>query len=139
MGVSSDFFLGGRCITDLQYYISFRCTIYWFNIFIDDTPFKVIIKQWLYFHGHFFNFLGLHLQHMEVPRLGVESQLQLSATATATAAPDLSCVCDLHHSSRQYQILNPLNRARDQNCILIDTSPVRNPLNHNRNFWQSFF
>ena len=32
----------------------------------------------------------------------VESELQLlaSATATATARPDLSCICDLHHSSR---------------------------------------
>ena len=32
----------------------------------------------------FFFFLGLHQQHMEVPRLGVESELQLSAYATAT-------------------------------------------------------
>ena len=31
-------------------------------------------------------FLGLHLQHMEVPRLGVESELQLPAYATATVA-----------------------------------------------------
>ena len=27
-----------------------------------------------------FGFLGLRLQHMEVPRLGVESELQLLAT-----------------------------------------------------------
>ena len=31
-----------------------------------------------------FFFLGLHLRHMEVPRLGIESELQLPATATAT-------------------------------------------------------
>ena len=30
-------------------------------------------------------FLGLHLWHMEIPRLGVESELQLSANATAIA------------------------------------------------------
>ena len=30
-------------------------------------------------------FLGPHLQHVEVPRLGVESELQLLAIATATA------------------------------------------------------
>ena len=30
-------------------------------------------------------FLGLHLQHMEVSKLGVESELQLSTYATATA------------------------------------------------------
>ena len=34
-----------------------------------------------------FFFLGPHLPHMEVPRLGVEWELQLLASATAT--PDL--------------------------------------------------
>ena len=43
-----------------------------------------------------FFFLGLHLQHMEVPRLGVESELQLQAYATATATPDPSRTCDLY-------------------------------------------
>ena len=33
---------------------------------------------------------------MEVARLGVELELQLLAYATATAAQDLSHVCDLH-------------------------------------------
>ena len=32
-----------------------------------------------------FFFLGRHLQHMEVPRLGVKSELQLPAYAAATA------------------------------------------------------
>ena len=50
---------------------------------------------------------------MEVPRLGVESELQLPAYATATATRDLSRICDLHHSSRKYWILNPLSEARD--------------------------
>ena len=36
--------------------------------------------------------------HVEVPRLGVELELQLLAYETATAIPDLSCICDLHHS-----------------------------------------
>ena len=36
------------------------------------------------------------MQHMEVPRLGVESELQLPASTTATATPDLSRICDLH-------------------------------------------
>ena len=59
--------------------------------------------------------LGPHPWHMEVPRLGVESELQLPAYATATATPDLSCICNLHHSSsRQRRILNPLNEARDR-------------------------
>ena len=69
----------------------------------------------------FFCFLGLHPQHMKVLRLGVESELQLLAYTTDIAT-DLSRVCDLHHSSWQCRILNPLSRARDQTCILMDTS-----------------
>ena len=56
-------------------------------------------------------FLGLHLQHMEVLRLGVESGMQLPAYATATATQDLSRFCNLHHSSQQRQILNPLSEV----------------------------
>ena len=37
----------------------------------------------------FFAFLGPHMWHMEVPRLGVESELPLLAYTTATAMPDL--------------------------------------------------
>ena len=48
-----------------------------------------------------FVFLGLHLRHMEVPSLGVQSELELSAYATATATQDPSRVCILHHSLRQ--------------------------------------
>ena len=37
-----------------------------------------------------FVLLGPHPQHMEVPRQGVESELQLPAYTTATATPDPS-------------------------------------------------
>ena len=47
----------------------------------------------------FFDFSGLLLRHMEVPRLGVELELQLPANTTATATSDPSRICDLHHSS----------------------------------------
>ena len=59
---------------------------------------------------------------MDVPRLGVELELQLPANATATA--DISCVCELHHSSQQRWILNPLSKARDRTHILMDTSRI---------------
>uniref|UniRef100_A0A8D1Q5Y1 Uncharacterized protein n=1 Tax=Sus scrofa TaxID=9823 RepID=A0A8D1Q5Y1_PIG len=81
-------------------------------------------------HSYFYEttlflvFLGPYPQHMEVPRLGVESELQLPAYPTGTAMPDLSRICDLHHSSRQRRILNPLRGARDQSHILMDTSQV---------------
>ena len=70
----------------------------------------------------FFFFLGLHPPHVEVPRLGVEQELQLPAYATATATPDLIRVCDLHHNLWQCQILNPLSEARDRTHVLMDTS-----------------
>ena len=70
----------------------------------------------------FFCFLGLHPEHMEIPRLVVESELQLPAYITATATRDPSHVCDLHHSSGQHQIPDPLNKTRDGICILMDTS-----------------
>ena len=60
-----------------------------------------------------FCFLGPHVQHMEVPRLGLELELQLLASTTATATPVPSCSCGLHHSSRQRWILNPLSEAAD--------------------------
>ena len=66
---------------------------------------------------------------MAVPRLGVESELQLPAYTPATQDP--SRICDLHHSSRQCQILNPLSKARDRTSILMDTCQVRNPLSYN--------
>ena len=61
---------------------------------------------------HFF-FLGLHSQYMEVPRLGVKSELQLLVYTTDTATRDTSHICGPHHSSWQHQILNPLSEAWD--------------------------
>ena len=76
---------------------------------------------------------------MEVPRLGVESDVQLLAYTRATATPDPSHVFSLHHSSRQCQILNPMSEAKDWTCILMDTSQVRNPLSHNWIFLKKLF
>ena len=61
---------------------------------------------------------------MEVPGLGVELELQLATYATARATPDLSHIYDLHHSSRQRQILNPLSEARVQTCNLMVPSQI---------------
>ena len=62
---------------------------------------------------------------MEVPKLGVESELQLPVYARATAMPDPSRTCDLHHRPGQHRILNPLSEARDRTGILLDTGWVR--------------
>ena len=61
---------------------------------------------------------------MEVPRLGVKSELEPPLYTTATAKRDPSSVCDPHHSSWQHRILNPLSEARDRTCFLMDTSQV---------------
>ena len=61
-----------------------------------------------------FVLLGMHPWHMEVPRLRVESELLLPAYARATATPDPSHICYLHHSSWQRRILNPLMEGRDR-------------------------
>ena len=59
---------------------------------------------------------------MEAPRVGVKSELQLPAYTIATQTGDLSHVCDLHHSSQQCQILNPLRGVRDQTYVHTDAS-----------------
>ena len=74
------------------------------------------------------SFLPPHLQHMEIPRLGVGLELQLPAYTTATATPDLNHICDLCCSLQQHHILNPLNKARDQTRILMDIMSVGTPV-----------
>ena len=43
-----------------------------------------------------------------------------------------TAAADLHHSSRQSRILNPLREARDRARILMETSQVLNQLSHKR-------
>ena len=73
--------------------------------------------------GLFF-FLGPHLRHVEFPRLGVESELQLLA-CTTMAIPDLSRRYQIWAASSTYNlclslqqclILKPLSQARDKTC-----------------------
>ena len=66
-----------------------------------------------------FCFLGLHLWHMEFPRLAVKSELQLRVYSMATARPHLWPTC-----SQQCWILNPLSKARDWTYILMDASQI---------------
>ena len=89
---------------------------------------KSQMKRLTDFTIFFFSFfLWLYLQHMEAPRLGVKSELQLPAYPTATAMPHPNCICNLHRNLRQWQILNPLSKAKNRTRILTDTSRVLNP------------
>ena len=75
--------------------------------------------------GVSFVFSGPYPQHMRVPRLGDELELQLLAYATSTTTQYPSRIFDLHHSSWQCQILNPLSKARDRTHNLMVPSGIR--------------
>ena len=88
---------------------------------IAATP---LIPFFFFFFG-LLSYLGPHPKHMEVPRLGVESEeVYLLTYARATTMPDLSHICDPHHSSWQCWIPSPLSKARDRTQIPMDTSWV---------------
>ena len=85
--------------------------------------------------GYFFfsfSFSGLTCSICKFPGWD-PSELQLLAYATATAIRDLSRIRNLRYSFWQHQILTPLGEAWGLTYILMDTSPVLNPLSHNRN------
>ena len=76
---------------------------------------------------------------MAIPKLEVESELQLPAYITATATWDPSHVFDLHHSSWQRRTLNPPSEAGDQTGLLMDISHVLNRLSHKQELPQVVF
>ena len=83
------------------------------------------VGRWKVYLFIYLVFCRPHLPPMDVPMLGVESELQLLAYTTATAMRNLSCICDLHHSSQQYHIINPHSKARDWTSFLMDASQIR--------------
>ena len=71
----------------------------------------------------FFLLSGLHLWHLEIPRLG----LNQSSSCLPKPQPeqrDLSCICDPCSSSWQFGVLNPWIEATDWTHVLLDTSWV---------------
>ena len=87
-----------------------------------SLTFNMLPYYFLYILIFFSPFLVLHLQHMEVPRLGIKLELQLPAYTKATATWDLSQVCNLHHSAQRHGIPDPLSKAKDQTWILMGAS-----------------
>ena len=82
------------------------CYFSWFPAIFG--PFENI----LFTHFHLFIYFWAAGAAYESSQAGVESELQLLAYTTPIAMPDSSCVCSLHYSSQQRQILSPLNKAR---------------------------
>ena len=114
-------------------------SLFYFQVYLDIISYQLCIKDSSISNSFFstllllcyppalfffFCFLGPHPWHMEVPRLGVKPELQLLACTTVTALWDLSHVCNLHHSSQQCLILNPLGEARNGTCLLMDASQI---------------
>ena len=85
-----------------------------------------------------FFFFGSHPQHMDVPRLGVESEPQTPAYTIATALLDPSHICTLHHSSWQRQILNHQGRPGIKPTYSRTLGQVLNSLSHNGNSTNHF-
>ena len=67
---------------------------------------------------------GYHMPGAKQRRKSWHSTSVLDWTGCSHPMLDLSRVCDLHHGSRQHQILNPLSDTRDRTHILMDTSWV---------------
>ena len=95
----------------------------------------------------FFFFLRPHPKYMEVPRLGVESELQLPPyTTAATLSHSHSNATSVIQATsgtytaalQQHWILKPLSEGRDRTLILMDTSQFLNPLSPNRNSFLCF-
>ena len=71
---------------------------------------------------------------MEVPRLGVELELQVPAYTAGTQQCHIWAVSATYpHSSQQCRILNTLKEAKDQTRILMTLCWILNPLNHSGN------
>ena len=81
---------------------------------------KVIV---IYIYPFFFKkkifFKGLHLRQYGDSQARGLIRASYSCQPMPQPTRDPSHVCDLHHSSRQLQILNPLSDARDRTCNLM--------------------
>ena len=107
------------------------------SLWVQNTPsgYPPPLKPWLQLSATFiFLFLFFHYFRAAPTAYG-SSQARDPVGATAAglhhshsntgSGPYLQPtprVCNLHHSSWQQQILNPLREARDQTCVLTDTS-----------------
>ena len=75
----------------------------------------------------FFGLLGPYPWRTEFPRLRGQNQSYSCKPpcTTATAVVDPKGICNLHHSSLQRWVPDPLIKARDWTHILMETSRIR--------------
>ena len=71
----------------------------------------------------FLFFLGLHLLHMEVPRLGFRATAAGLHHCHGNVGSE-PCLQPTPQDLQKCPILNPLSETRDRTCVLMDTSQV---------------
>ena len=86
----------------------YACTTFCLSVLHPWTLGLLLLHSWFFCLFVCFVFLGPHLWHMEVPRVGVKLELQLPAYTTATATPDSE----------------PTEQGQGSTRILVDTSQV---------------
>ena len=76
----------------------------------------------------FFIFIFCLFRATPMAYAGTQARGSIEAVATglhhSLVMPDPSHIGNLRHSSWQLGILNPLSKARDRTCILMDTSQI---------------
>ena len=115
--------------TSILFQILFRCSLFSFRYCIYFLPLwqlvfnfisDVLFRKEIFFF--FYHFLGPHLQHMEVSGLGIQLELKLLATDTKCRIRAMSTIYTTAHGNARFP--SPLSEARDQTCILTDTSRI---------------
>ena len=72
-------------------------------VIIQWSLFSALILYSIFYFLCVYSFIYLQPhQHVEIPGLEVESELQLRHTPKPRKTPDLSCICDLHCSLQQH-------------------------------------
>ena len=87
-----------------------------------EFPFNLLLPSFFFF---FFLILGPYPWYMEVPRLGSNQSCSFWPTTQPQQCQIWAASVTYTTSSWQHWILNPLSKAGDQTCILMDTSQIR--------------
>ena len=116
------------CPKIYKFYLNVKASLIFLLCLIPPESISLFALHHVFF---LFAFLELNLWHMEVPRLGGESELGAASLHHSHSTSGIRATCNLHCSSGQCWILNPPSKARDRTHILLDTSQVHTPLSHN--------
>ena len=98
-------------------------TLVWIPPYFDLYSFITRCLE-VYFLFSFFLFSFFRAVLIAYGSSQARSQIGTVANGLHDSPINQSHICSLHHSSQQCWILNPLSKARDRTCVLMDTSWV---------------